>query len=218
LSFFDVACLAAAISAQRDKTPRRTRATSRAAADTAAAADAVRYFMYVGNFTNALDSAVSPMAAGTVYAKATTALNLACTAGLLVSTLVAKDDKWVDVAAAAGGVIAITLYGLLEKLLVIIGQMLLLLLRVILMIVDAANKEARKVAYELVGIFQLFLALIVNIATTEIRLEGARFPTFRLARKPLDPERAAIHGAIQWFLGAIGYNVYTGEPLINVQP
>jgi hypothetical protein len=96
-----------------------------------------------------------------------------------------------------------------------------------LTIVDAIKKEGRSVAYDLVGIFQGFLALIVNIATTEWKRQpivengvvvGVSRYKFDITRKPLDPIRSAVHGAVQYYLGAIGYNIHTGQPLISVLP
>jgi hypothetical protein len=112
---------------------------------------------------------------------------------------------------------------LYEKLLVIVGQALLLALRVGMMVANAVNKDGRLLAYNLVGIFQVFLALIVNIGTTDWTRDpkgylGGRLPKFKVTGKPLDPERAAIHGLVQYFLGTIGYNIYTGQPLISPLP
>jgi hypothetical protein len=227
LSFFDVACLAAAICSPHKAPGPRSGNTSRAAVDTQLAGEIARSFMYAGNVTNALDSSVSAVLPGTPYSTGTSILNMASMLGVIVSTLVEKGDRWYDIAAAAGGVLAVALYGVYNKLFVIVGQALLTVLRVALTIVDAINREGRSIAYDLVGTFQGFLALVVNIATTEWKRRpivenglavGTERYKFDITRKPLDPIRSAVHGAIQYYLGAIGYNVHTGQPLINVLP
>jgi hypothetical protein len=49
--------------------------------------------------------------------------------GLIVSTLIEEGDRWYDIAAGAGGVLAVALYGVYNKLSVIVCQALLTVLR-----------------------------------------------------------------------------------------
>jgi hypothetical protein len=214
LSLLDVACLGAAICREEGVPTPRPIGSSRAAADTQTDARKARNaFLWVGVLTNTLDAFTSSVAPGTPFSTFTTALNLAPVAGAMICALVDQQDIYLDIVIGAGAFLAATLYGLLNKIFVIVGQILLLAVRVVFVIYDAATVNGSGAAYNLTNILQTFFAVVVNLATTNVTVPigGGGAQPFTITRKPLDPERAAVHAGGQFLLGAVCYGIQGGN-------
>lgn len=127
LSLMDVACLGAAICLESAPAGPSRIGVRRAAADSETEVRKARNaFMWMGVLTNTADAAVSALFPGTPYSSMTTGFNLASLAGAMICSLIDKQDLYVDIGIGAGTLIAAGLYGLFNKIFVIVGQILLL--------------------------------------------------------------------------------------------
>lgn len=85
----------------------------------------------------------------------------------------------------------------------------------VLVIYAAATANGKAAAYNLANIVQTCFAVVVNIATTSITIEGGGGGTISasIVRKPLDPDSVAVHAAGQFFLGGVCYAIQSGRLL-----